>query len=186
VTGRSLRVAALIAPSATGRLYVTYRAARRTLRFSQAIPHAPRLITLAHTLSAAMRASTTGVATVVFRGDATVHADTARVVVARSSSDLRIRHDLIDQSRFLVVDGTVTRHAPGGVLVRLTYLDDGRHAVTLDYPAQIKAGRWTVEQRLPDAAAAAGGVLTVRYVGSSGRQLRGAQLVRSVRPVASN
>ncbi|HUR85943.1 MAG TPA: M36 family metallopeptidase [Solirubrobacteraceae bacterium] len=178
VSGGRLDVRAAIAPKATGKVRIRFRAAGATTAFDATISDGR--VNARRTLPRSQRSQRTGSVTLTYAGsplvapDAlTLRAGTARARLVRTSSRI--------SSGRLRVAGTVTSRAGGVVRVRLTYLAGGTLR-SLNFSARITRGRWSLNTALSAAAAAAGGQLTIRYAGDSRRRIGGEQLAADIGP----
>ncbi|MCW3040925.1 MAG: enzyme repeat protein [Solirubrobacterales bacterium] len=180
VVGRTLRVTASLTYGATGVLRGSYEANGTRSRFTARIAAGNRVTMMTRTLSARARRGGRGLVRLSYGGSGKVRPASALLRAGPRSSGLRVRKAAVDPSSFLVVAGSAGDRTTGTVLVRMSYVAPDGRLVKLDYRAPVRRRIWRVEERLPDAAAAAGGEVLVRYVGLPSRGLRGVQDSRLV------
>ena len=77
--------------------------------------------------------------------------------------------------------GTISSRARGVVRVRLSYAAAGATR-SLDFRAKITGGKWSLNESLPAAAAAAGGQLSIQFTGYEPLRIRGEQIAKAVSP----
>jgi hypothetical protein len=174
-----LDVRATIAARATGKVRVRYRTAGATTTFDA--PIADGHVRFRKALPRSQRSKATGILSLTYAGTPAVEPDRVTLRAATARARLATRTSLIDSAGRLRVAGTITPRARGVVRVRLRYPGAGgsRH---VDYRARITRGRWSLRKRLPAAAAAAGGQLTIRFGGHAGLRIGGEQIAREVGP----
>ncbi|HVL31049.1 MAG TPA: hypothetical protein VM299_02345 [Solirubrobacteraceae bacterium] len=156
-----------------------YRTAGATTTFDA--PIADGHVRFRKALPRSQRSKATGILSLTYAGTPAVEPDTVTLRAATARARLATRTSLIDSAGRLRVAGTITPRARGVVRVRLRYPGAGgsRH---VDYRARITRGRWSLRKRLPAAAAAAGGQLTIRFGGHAGLRIGGEQIAREVGP----
>jgi alpha-tubulin suppressor-like RCC1 family protein len=168
----------LITTRATGVLRVRYRAARRSLSFTQAIGRRG-VIRISRRLTRVQARLETGILELSYSGNDHVRPDSVRLRAARHPARLIRTVARIDAGRLLVV-GTIARAARGNVRVRLEYADAGETKV-LRYRAPISRGRWRLARQLP-AAARTGGHLSMQYTGYMPARVAGGQTAKQLSP----
>jgi subtilisin-like proprotein convertase family protein len=180
VSGGRLDVLASITAKATGKVRVTYRSGGVTTRFDASITRGR--IGFRRALPRSQRSRSTGIVTLTYAGSALVEPDTVTLRAARGRARLVRTTSRIDSKGRLRVAGTITPRARGVVRVRLTYVPAGGASTSVDYRAKIVRGRWSLNQRLPAAAAAAGGQLSIQFTGYEPLSIRGEQIAKEVKP----
>jgi subtilisin-like proprotein convertase family protein len=180
VSAGKLDVLAAITARATGTVRVTYRSAGATTSFAAAISNGR--IRFRRSLPAAQRSKPTGIFTLTYAGTSLVHPDSVALRAAGGKARLVRRSSAIDAGGRLRVAGRISPRARGVVRVRLSYPAAGGELTTLDYTARIAAGRWSLTQELPPAAAAAGGQLSIQFTGYEPLRIRGEQIAKEVAP----
>ena len=180
VTGGRLDLLAAITAKAAGKVRVTYRSAGATTAFDAAISGGR--IRLRRALPRAQRSKPTGIVTLTYRGSALVEPDSVTLRAARGKARLLRTSSRIDAKGRLLVAGTISPRVRGVVRVRLTYAAAGGGTASLDYRARIARGRWTLNEQLPAAAAAAGGLLSIQFTGYGPLGIRGEQIAKEVKP----
>jgi hypothetical protein len=164
--------------TAAGKVRVTYRSAGATTAFDAAVSRGR--ISVRRTLPRSQRSKPTGIVTLAYAGSALVEPDSATLRAARAGARLVRTASRIDAGGRLRVAGTITPRARGVVRVRLGYAVAGSDSRVLEYQAKIAGGRWSLSQKLPAGAAAAGGQLSIRFTGYEPRAIRGEQIAKEV------
>jgi VCBS repeat-containing protein len=180
VSAGKLDVLASITAKATGKVRVSYRSGGVTTRFDA--PIARGRIGFRKALPRSQRSGSTGIVTLAYAGSALVAPDSVTLRAARGKAGLVRTTSRIDAKGRLRVAGTITPRARGVVRVRLTYVPAGGASASVDYRAKIVRGRWSLNQRLPAAAAAAGGQLSIQFTGYEPLSIRGEQIAKEVKP----
>jgi subtilisin-like proprotein convertase family protein len=178
VAGGRLDVLAAITAKATGKVRVTYRSAGATTAFDAAISGGR--IRFREALPRSQRSKPTGIVTLTYRGSALVEPESVTLRAARGKARLLRTSSRIDAKGRLRVTGTISPRVRGVVRVRLTYAAAGGRSASLDYRAKIARGRWSLNQQLPAAAAAAGGLLSIQFTGYEPLGIRGEQIAKEV------
>jgi subtilisin-like proprotein convertase family protein len=179
VASGRLDVLAAITAKAAGKVRVTYRSAGATTAFDAAISGGR--IRFRKALPRSQRSKPTGIVTLTYRGSALVEPDGVTLRAARGKARLLRTSSRIDAKGRLGVTGTVSPRVRGVVRVRLSYAAAGGVSASLDYRAKIARGRWSLNQRLPAAAAAAGGLLSIQFTGYEPLGIRGEQIAKEVK-----
>ena len=143
---RVLDVLARITRGASGRVHVELQSAGRRYRFTAPVDAHRGRIRFRRRIPRAQADLGTGILTIVYRGDADTRPQTVRLRAASQRAALRPRRPTIEDGR-LRAAGTVSRRARGAVRVQLEYVVAGR-TTTLQFPAPISNGRWSLNQRL--------------------------------------
>jgi VCBS repeat-containing protein len=180
VSAGKLDVLASITAKATGKVRVSYRSGGVTTRFDASITRGR--IGFRRALPRSQRSGSTGIVTLTYAGSALVAPDSVTLRAARGKARLVRSTSRIDSKGRLRVAGTITPRARGVVRVRLTYVPAGGASTSVDYRAKIVRGRWTLNQQLPAAAAAAGGQLSIQFTGYEPLSIRGEQIAKEVKP----
>jgi VCBS repeat-containing protein len=180
VSGGRLDVLASITARATGSVSVRYRSGGRTTTFDAAI--AGGQIRLRKVLPPAQRAKPTGIFSLTFAGTTLVQPDSVQLRAAAGRAQLVRTASRIDASGTLRVAGTISPRVRGVVRVRLGVVGAGDTVTFLSYTAKIAAGRWALVQKLPPAAAEAGGQLSIQFTGYEALRIRGEQISKEVSP----
>jgi hypothetical protein len=179
VSGGARDVLASITSRANGKVRVSYRSAGATTSFDAPISNGQ--IRFRKALPAAQRSKSTGIFTLTFAGTSLVEPDSVTLRAARGKARLVRTSSRIDNGH-LRVAGTISPRARGVVRVRLGYAAAGAKTTFLDYRAKIAAGKWLLVQKLPDAAAKAGGQLSIQFTGYEPLRIRGEQIAKEVAP----
>lgn len=180
VRGGRLDVLAQITGRATGAVQVSYRSSGVTTRFSA--PIASGTIRIARRLPAPQRRKTTGILTLMYKGNVDVRGDEIRLRAASGKAGLTRHLTLIDNRGRLRVSGTITGRARGVVRIRLEHTAVDGGVGFLNHTAPIEHGRWSLTSILPAAVAKTGGQLSIQFTGYEARHIRGEQLAKAVTP----
>ncbi|MEA2149594.1 MAG: extracellular elastinolytic metalloproteinase [Solirubrobacteraceae bacterium] len=180
VSAGKLDVLASITARATGSVRVTYRSAGTSTSFDA--PVGGGRIRFRRTLPRAQRSKPTGIFTLRYAGTSIVAPDSVTLRAANGKARLARSSSRIDTGGILRAAGTISPRARGIVRVRLAYAAAGHEPALLDFQAKIAAGRWSLAQRLPPAAALAGGQLSIQFTGYEPLRIRGEQLAKEVAP----
>ena len=178
VSRGSLDVLAGITARASGKVGVRYRSAGRTTSFDATISDGQ--IRFRRSLPRAQRSKPTGIFTLTFRGTPAVAPDSVTLRAASGKARLVRTSSRISLGR-LRVAGTISPRARGVVRVRLAYAVGGVSRA-LDFRARIAGGKWSLNEPLPAAAAAAGGQLSIQFTGYEPLRIRGEQISKAVSP----
>jgi hypothetical protein len=178
VTAGKLDVLASITTRATGTVRVRYRSAGATTNFTAPIRNGR--ISFRKALPRAQRSKPTGIFTLSYGGNAAVQPDSVRLRAALGKARLVRTRSLIDSSGRLRVSGTISPRARGVVRIRYGYIAANGSTEYLNYRAKITAGAWSLTTPLPNAAARAGGQLSIQFTGYEPRRIRGEQLAKAV------
>ena len=178
VKAKRLDVLAEITRRASGTVRVAYRSGGKTTRFTAKIDGGR--IRFKRKLSGASARKTTGIFTLTYAGDDDVRADRVRLRAANGRAGLRRGTTRINAG-ILEVSGRISKRARGVVRIRLEYLN-GNELVLDTFRAKISKGRWSLKERLPGAAAVAGGQLSIQFTGYERARMRGEQSAKRVAP----
>jgi VCBS repeat-containing protein len=179
VSGGALDVLASITSRATGSVKVSYHSAGATTTFDAPISNGQ--IRFRKALPRALRSKPTGIFTLTFAGSSAVEPDSVTLRAARGKARLVRTSSRIDKGT-LRVAGTISPRVRGVVRVRLGYVAASGKTTFLDYRAKIAGGKWSLAQKLPDAAAKAGGQLSIQFTGYEPLRIRGEQIAKEVQP----
>ena len=172
-----LRIVARMNTAATGNLKFTFRAAGRSLTFSQRIKSGK--VSVSRRLSRLLAKPGTGVLTISYAGNAKVRGDSLKTRAANRTAAMVTKVAKIASGK-LQVSGTIAKATGRGtVQIRLAYPLANGGVAFVNTSARITKGAWKVSRALP-AAARKGGQLSVRYAGSSRPLIAGAQFEKQV------
>lgn len=180
VSAGRLDVLASITARASGTVRVAYRSAGRSTSFNATI--SAGRIRFRRALPRAQRAKPTGIFTLTYAGSPAVQPDSVALRAATGKARLVRSSSRIDAAGRLRVAGTISARARGVVRVRLGYAGGGAASTFLDFKAKIAAGRWSLAEQLPPAAAEAGGQLSIQFTGYEPLRMRGEQIAKEVSP----
>lgn len=181
-----------ITSRATGTLRIAYTSSGRTTRFdislggassSAKARAAERQILIDRKLPSSQSRKSTGILNITYAGNERVRPDEVRLRAATGKALLK-RTTTSLKNGTLKLAGTISSKAVGVVRIRLSYLDKDDEAKLLKYRARIKRSRkgastWSLNQKLPSAAAA-GGQADIQFTGYEKRRIRGEQLSKEV------
>jgi hypothetical protein len=180
VSAGKLDVLASITAKATGKVRVAFRSGGVTTRLQASVKGGR--IGVRRALPRSQRSKSTGIVTLTYAGSALVEPDGVTLRAARGKASLARTTSRIDAGGRLRVTGTITARARGVVRVRLTYVPAGGASTSVEYRAKVVRGRWSLNERLPAAAAAAGGQLSIQFTGYEPLSIRGEQIAKEVEP----
>jgi hypothetical protein len=146
---RVLDVLAPITSRASGRVRVELHAAGRRFRFTAPVDSVNGRIRFRQRIPAAQARLGTGIITISYDGDADTRPQTVRLRAANRPAQLRLSRPRIVGNR-VQASGTVSRLARGVVRLQLEY-DRGGQTQVLRFRAQIRNGRWSLNERLSPA-----------------------------------
>ena len=148
---RVLDVLAPITSRASGRVRVELHAAGRKFRFTAPIDSAEGRIRFRQPIPAAQARLGTGIITIRYLGDGDTRPQTVRLRAAFRPAVLRLQRPQIVNGR-VRASGTVSKLARGVVRLQLEYEHAGGDTAVLRFRAQIRNGRWSLNEQLSETA----------------------------------
>jgi len=145
-SSRELAVRARISTLASGRVKLALRAAGRRTRMTAAIDRKRGRIVVDRAIPAAQARLGTGILTLTYKGNGATRPQSVRLRAAAVPAALRARRPTLSAGR-LRASGTISSRARGSVRVQLQFEHGGR-TKTLEFPAPIRSGRWTLNKLL--------------------------------------
>jgi Tol biopolymer transport system component len=146
---RRLRVLDVLAPitaRASGNVRVQLHAAGERFRFNAPIDAENGRIRFRQRIPAAQARRGTGIITITYAGDADTRPQTVRLRAANRAAQLRLSRPRLVGNR-LQASGTVSSRARGVVRLQVEY-DRGGQTQVLRFRAQIRNGRWSLNETL--------------------------------------
>ncbi|MBA2347993.1 MAG: hypothetical protein H0V81_06845, partial [Solirubrobacterales bacterium] len=180
---RKLDVLASLTSRASGSVGVTYVSNGTVTKFSVKIDPLTRNLKFTKTLSARASKLRSGIITFIYNGDEDTFSDNVRVRAANRPARLKRQVAKLDNAGNLTVSGTLSSRARGVVRIRLDYpFSSTTNTTSLFYNVRIRNGKWSLKRKLPAAAAAVGGQLSIQFTGYLPAKMRGEQDAKQVLP----
>lgn len=147
-TDRVLDMFARITSLASGSVNVELFAANRRTSFKA--PISDTKINVRRSIPKSQADMGTGIVTIDYPGDSDTRPQTVRLRAASRHADLTVQRPTITDGR-LRASGTISSLARGVVRLQLQYVVDGV-TVTLPFSTPISSGRWSLNEKLTQAA----------------------------------